>query len=447
MSQGSARSSPAGGRRVAAALAFLWLASGRGASAQTAGWGRVALYTNALRLPTADGGSRIIAQWSAALTLHSRPNPEGGFEYALEARATRDFENERDMLSYLYNAYVGARTNDGVFGARIGQMWLDELGSLGAVGGAALELRTRGESALGRFRIGVFGGVEPKISEIGWFQNVQKGGVFVALDGANARQTVLGYVQVRNEDIQERSVITLTNYLPLAKNLFIYQTGEYDLSPPGGVGHAGLNYFMINGRWLPMPKLELQAIYHYGRSIDARTLSQDQIDGRPIDPRVLEGFLFESIGGRVTYSILPMLRIFGGYAEEKRNAGDKPITRITGGLFASDLFRSGFDLAVTDNQYRRPDGGNDDTIYVSLGHSVGARVYLTAEYSTSVAFLRFTDSGGVVVETQPRTERFALSGIFNLTRAFSVLLTLEHLQGDTPADDSDRGLLGLTVRF
>ncbi len=29
---------------------------------------------------------------------------------------------------------------------------------------------------------------------------------------------------------------------------------------------------MINGRWLPVPKLELQAIYHYGRSIDARTL-------------------------------------------------------------------------------------------------------------------------------------------------------------------------------
>lgn len=104
-------------------------------------------------------------------------------------------------------------------------------------------------------------------------------------------------------------------------------------------------------------------------------------------------------------------------------------------------------MAVTDNQYRRPDGGNDDSIYVSLGRSVGSRVYLTAEYSTSVAFLRFTDSGGVVVETQPRTERYALSGIFNLSRAFSVLLTLEHMQGDTPDDEQDRGLLGLTVRF
>lgn len=414
---------------------------------QTSGWGRVALYTNALRVPTADGGSRIIAQWSAAITLHSRPNPEGGFEYALDTRASSDFEGERDTLSYLYNAYVGARTKDGLFGARIGQMWVDELGSLGSVGGVALELRPRGQSSLGQFRIGLFGGVDPKISEIGWYQNVQKGGVFVALDGPSARRTVLGYVQVRNEDIMERSVITLTNYLPLARNLYFYQAGEYDLSPPGGLGHAGLNYFMINGRWLPVPKLELQAIYHYGRSIDARTLSQDQIDGRPIDPRALEGFLFESIGGRVTYSILPTLRIYAGYAEEKRNEGDEPISRITAGLFASDVFRSGFDVAITDNQYRRPGGGNDDSIYVSLGRSVGSRVYLTAEYSTSVAFLRFTDSGGVVVETQPRTERYALSGIFNLSRAFSVLLTLEHMQGDTPDDEQDRGLLGLTVRF
>ena len=447
MSFGAALRSPAAKRRGAAAWPLLWLVVAPAAVAQSSGWGRVALYTNALRVPTADGGSRIISQWSAALTLHSRPNPEGGFEYALEARASSDFEGERDTLSYLYNAYVGGRTNDGVFGARVGQMWIDELGSLGAVGGLALELRPRGESSLGRFRIGLFGGVEPKISQVGWFQDVQKGGVFVALDGTNARQSVLGYVQVRNQDILERSVITLTNYLPLAKNLFFYQAGEYDLAKPGGVGRSGLTYFMINGRWLPVPRLELQAIYHYGRSIDARTLSQDQIDGRPIDPRTLEGFLFESIGGRVTYSILPTLRIFGGYAEEKRNENDKPVQRITAGLFASDLFRSGFDLAVTDNQYRRTDGGNDDAIYVSLGHSVGSRVYLTAEYATSVSFLRFTDSGGVVIETRPRTERFALSGIFNLSRAFSVLLTLEHLQGDTSADDEDRGLLGLTLRF
>ena len=127
-------------------------------------------------------------------------------------------------------------------------MWIDELGSLGAVGGAALELRPRGESSLGQFRIGLFAGVEPKISEIGWFQDVKKGGVFVALDGTNARQSVLGYVQVRHQDILERSVITLTNYLPLAKNLYFYQAGEYDLAKPGGVGRSGLNYFMINGR-------------------------------------------------------------------------------------------------------------------------------------------------------------------------------------------------------
>ena len=53
---------------------------------------------------------------------------------------------------------------------------------------------------------------------------------------------------------------------------------------------------MINGRWLPS-RFELQAIYHYGRSIDARTLSQDQINGRPIDPTLEGSFSSRSAAG------------------------------------------------------------------------------------------------------------------------------------------------------
>ena len=83
----------------------------------------------------------------------------------------------------------------------------------------------------------------------------------------------------------------------------------------------------------------------------------------------------------------PTLRIFAGYAEEKRNRNDVPIGRITAGFFASTS-STGFDLSLSDNRYQRTNGGNDDAIYVSLGRSVGSRVYLTAEYSTSVSFLR-----------------------------------------------------------
>ena len=49
--------------------------------------------------------------------------------------------------------------------------------------------------------------------------------------------------------------------------------------------------------------------------------------------------------------------------------------------------------------------------------------------------------------SQPSFQRYALSGVANLTRAFSLLLTLEHITGDTKTDEESRALLGLAYRF
>jgi hypothetical protein len=447
--RGRTASAAAKGAAARAVLAAGLLAAATApAAAQNAAWGRVALFGNITQLTNSDLTRSTLSQWSAALTLHSASNAEGGFEYGIDFRGSRYVDSDRANLASLYDAYVGGRTNGDAFGARIGQMWIDEIGSLGAIGGAYIDLRQKTPSAIGRFRLGLFGGLEPKVQEVGYFDNVRKAGAFIALDGEEARRSVLGYVQVRNEHLLERSVIVLNNFIPIGRTFSIYQAGEYDIAPPAGQAKSGLAYFLVNARWALSRVVEIQGLYHYGLSIDARTLTDDQIHGRPVDPRVLEGFLFESAGGRVTFTVTPTLRIYGGYAAEKRNKNEATLNRITGGLFASDLFHSGFDLSVSENYYRRGNGqGNDSGLYVSLGRSIGPQVYLTAEYSTSVAFLQFTDSGGVTVVSQPTFHRYALSGVANLTRAFSLLLTLEHITGDRREDEESRALLGLAFRF
>ncbi len=432
----------------AAACAFLLALPAAAGSAQTTPYGRVALFGNVTQLTRSDLTKATLTQWSAAITLHSASNREGGLEYGLDFRGSQYINEDRDNLASLYNAYIGGRTAGGVFGARIGQMWIDELGSLGAVGGLYLDLAQKNPSSVGRFRLGLFGGLDPKVQEVGYFQKVRKAGAFVSLEGDDARRSVLGYVQVRNDQLMERSVIVLNNFIPIGRTFSIYQAGEYDIAPPAGQGKTGLNYFLVNARWQASRVIELQALYHYGLSIDARTLTDDQIHGRPIDPRLLDGFLFESIGGRATFTVTPTFRVYAGYASEKRNQSDNSIGRITAGLFASNLFRTGFDLSVSESRYQRTPGqGDDNSVYVSLGRSIGPQVYLTAEYSTSVAFLQFTDSGGVTVVSQPSFQRYGLSCVANLTRALSLLATLEYIRGDLKEDEESRALLGIAYRF
>ena len=47
--------------------------------------------------------------------------------------------------------------------------------------------------------------------------------------------------------------------------------------------------------------------------------------------------------------------------------------------------------------------------------------------------------------TRPSSRRYSLSGIFNLSRAFSLFVTGEQLVDDETTQN--RGLLGLTFRF
>jgi len=442
-------------RKRAPVLLFLLAAAlPLGAGAQTAappappptpGWGRVSLFGTWSNTTRSGYPSTTFSDVSASVTLRSPTVLEGGFEYGFDLRGeTYPSTSERPNRYSIYDAYVGARTHGGALGFRAGQMWLNELGALGSVGGLLLDWRQPDPGTAGRLRAGLFGGLEPKILDAGYAKDVKKFGAFVALDGTGSRSHVLGYVQIRDAGMTERSVLTMTNFIPGGTTFFLYQGAEYDIARPGGLARAGLNYLFANMRFAPAPWIELQGLYHHGRSIDARTITQDQLNGIPVDARTLEGFLFDSAGGRVTFRITPSLNVYAGYARERDNRDDRSYGRTTLGLFAANVFGSGFDVTVSDHRSNRPSGAFDSW-YASIGRNLGRRFYVSADYSTSLSVLTFVDSGGVTIQSRPRTKRYSLYGLWNVDRHFSLMLTGEQIRDRE--SKSNRALVGLLYRF
>jgi hypothetical protein len=321
-------------------------------------------------------------------------------------------------------------------------MWLHDFGALGSVGGVMAEYRT-GDTAAGRVRLGVFGGSEPKRIQAGYVPNVKKGGAWIALDGRDLRRHVLGFVTTRNSGLTERSVLTTTNFLPIGKKVFVYQLAEYDLEGPGGTGDGGLNYVFANARYTPMPALELTATVHRGRSIDTRTITEDILNGRPVDQKALDGFLFESAGGRVSVTLPKNVRVYAGYTRDRHQRDDAAYGRISAGIWAANVAGSGFDLTLSDNRSERADGSHD-AWYTSIGRGFGGRVYLTADYSSSLSIVRVVNDG-TIIEHRPRSKRYGLSGLWNVTRAFALTASAEQIRDDTSTDQ--RGTLGIIYRF
>lgn len=429
-----------------ALFALLVAPAGPAAAQSLPGWGRFSLFGQYGRSNSDGGGSLTYSDLQAAFTLRSATGgDDAGMEYAIDSRGSSYGATDRTNRLYLYDAWVGGRLS-GTVTARVGQMWLNDLGALGAVGGILAEVHPQADWAIGRPRIGIFGGLEPEAFDVGYAQGVKKYGGYLAVDGEGARRHVLGYVTIRNQGLVERSVVSMTNFIPVGREFFLYQSAEFDLVGPGGAdGGKGLNYFFVNARWAPVTRLEFQAVFHRGRSIDTRTITQDQIDGRPVSPSALQGLLYESIGGRITLEIAKNVRVFGGYAQDRNNSGDAATGRISAGIWAYNLVGSGFDLTVSDNRYQQPGGTSYDGWYASLGRTIGSRAYLSVDYSTALSVLRILGEGGVTVESRPRSRRYALSGNVNVSRVVSVLLTAERLRDDTSTQD--RGLLGLSFRF
>jgi hypothetical protein len=381
---------------------------------------------------------------AASLTLRSPSSGGGGFEYAIDMRSAAYPGTERDNILSVYDAYVGYQNAGGGLGVRVGQMWLNDLGGLGSLGGMQVEYRQQQPSAAGRLRFGLFAGLEPNYFKAGYVDGIKKAGAYVAFDGNRGWKNVLGLVTVRQQNLTERQVVTMLNFIPAGKKFFLYQAAEYDLKGPGGQGQGGLTYFFANVRYAPADVVEFQGTYHHGRSIDARTITNDVITGRPVDPRLLDGLLLDSAGARITVSVSRWVRVWGGVYSDRTNLEDKPATRINAGFSTTNILGSGFDFTVSDFRTDRV-GNKYDSWYVSLGKSLGRSVYLSADYTSSLSIVRLTDAGGITVESRPSTKRYSLSSVINLSRVMSVLITAERLAELTASQN--RALLGLTFRF
>lgn len=406
-------------------------------------YGRIAFYAQSANSVLDDGTENPYQELATSLSLQSG-EVENGLIYAADIRMA-DYPSDEEIPRRvsIYNAYIGGNFSEGRLGFKAGQMWLNELGGLGSVGGFLAQIKGPKRS-YGQLRIGGFGGLEPKLLDAGYVNDIFKYGGYVALDGENGRSHVVGYVNVRNTGRMERSVFVFTNFLPIGSDFFLYQAAEIDAF---GVNRdsLGLNYFFTNARYTAGHKVEFQGAFHHGRSIDFRTLTLDQINGRPLDEKDTRGFLFESIEGRVTYLAAPGLRFFVGYGQDRGNEGEDTTGRLNTGFYSSDLFHTGIDTQVSISRRNRNDGSSYNSWIVSAGRMLFPKLYVSGDYTSSLSIVRFIGVNNVMIETRPSSRRYSVSSMFYLTRAFTLLFTLEHTDADTAHEN--RLLGGVTYRF
>jgi hypothetical protein len=431
--------------RLAAVTVAVLAASASGAGAQDVpAWGRVSFFTTASQLTPDEGDSRSFSEFIGTVNYHSATPMRGsGVEFGVDTRGAAYGTGHRDPRYSIYDAWVGSRLMDGALRVRVGHMWLNDLGGLGAIAGGMAEYRR--PFGKGYLRVVGFGGLEPESYTTGYVKDVKRYGGYASFDGGGLRKHVIGYVQVKNASLVERSVISTTNYVPFGKKVFVYQGAEYDLQGPAGQGKGGLTYFFTSARATATSRVELQGTYHRGRSIDARTITEDQLAGRPISPKSLDGLLFESAGGRVTVTVAKGIRAFAGYARDRNNRDDQISNRTTAGGSVANLVGTGVDVTVSLSRFDRGTAGSYDSWWASAGRSLGSRVYVSGEYSSSAAVVRFAGSDGITIETRPHTDRFGGSAVVNVNRAISLLVTGEYAKEDTL--NEVRILAGITYRL
>jgi hypothetical protein len=428
------------------ALVLIAVLSTRSAFAQAIpSSGRFSLFYNWSDRELATGESYDFSELIATFSWYSDTRPGTSFEYGLDTRvATYPSTDNRDERISIYDAWIGMRGSDGRWTLRLGQMWLRELGGIGALGGVFGEYRLHNASSFGQFRFGLFAGVEPKIREAGYVDGITKGGVYVAVDAAHGRRHTLGWVQIRNEELTERSIVVFNNFIPVGRKFFFYQALEYDLEGPAGLGDSELSYFFANIRYAPVRLIEFQGNYHRGRSVDARSITDDVLDGRPVDPERLQGLLFES--GRLRVSVNPWrwVRFWVGYGQDRNNRDDDWNSRTNVGLSLNNIAGIGLDFTASTSRIDRMDRDYDST-WVSLGKTIGRRFYVSVDYLTSLSVFQYHDSEGGTIEIRPESERYSLNLNANISRMFSLLLVAEWTEHDDY--EEVRALTGLTFRF
>ncbi|HKE85377.1 MAG TPA: hypothetical protein VKB50_16555 [Vicinamibacterales bacterium] len=407
--------------------------------------GRVSVYIDTAGRDFGDGGTQRSTELSTAVTFESPRTDENGLEYGLDLRQTRYSAAGADRVS-IYDGFAGARFGgDRQLRMRAGHIWMQDLGTMGALAGGLFEVGQRRPATEGRYRLGVFGGLEPNVYEAGYARDVRKYGGYAAYEQGFMRRHVVGYTTVKQGDLTERSVLSFTNFVPAGQRFFAYQAAEYEVKGPAdGLVQPGLSYFLTNARLTASSRVELNVTYNRGRALDARQLTSDMINGRALTAQAVEGLKYESAGGRVTVEVVRRLHVYAGYTRDRNNREDAPSARILVGGHAGNVFGTGFDISGSDSRIDRVTGPYHSS-YVSIGHSVGRSMYASIDYSTSLSIVHFLSSDGVMIETKPSTRRFAGSTSITLNRSFSLLGTIDYTIDDTLTEL--RVMSGLSYRI
>lgn len=407
--------------------------------------GRISFYVNASQIRPTDTPSVTMGDFITNVSSSLADADGDGLEYGLDVRHASYTDRTRTARVSMYDGYVGGRFADGHVRVRAGQMWLSDLGGLGAVAGAVVEYKQGPTTAAaGRLRVGMFAGTEPKPYELGSVAGIRKIGGYGILEGNGGRRHVAGYVRLADRNLIERSVITTSNFVPIHSKYFVFQAAEYDLVGPAGQGSGGLTYLMVNAHGSPTRRLDLQGLYHRGRSIDTRSITEDVLAGRPLRDGALDALLYASAGGRVSVHVARDVRVQAGYTRDKNNRDSADTGRISLGVSSGNIAGSGVDVTVTDYRISRPTG-QYNSLYASVGRQIGRAVYLSGDYSSSVSIVRFTRSDGITVETRPETTQIGLSAVVMTGRHISLSVTAETTHDNDVSDV--RVLAGMTYRF
>ena len=430
---------------VAIVLGVLAAPAGAQARAVAA---RVSVHVDSASRKTVEGARSGDATVSTAVTVESNEvDSERGVDFRLDMRYARVVSGLRPDRTSFYDAYAGAHIGDDTqLRFRAGHMWLQDLGTVGALAGAMIEVGQKRSIEGTRFRAGAFAGREPPMYDLGYVPDVSKTGGYAAIERGALQRHVIGYTRVQQGGLTERSVLSLTNYVPAGgTRFFAYQAAEIDLTGPAqGSAPSGVSYFLVNTRYSATQRVEISATYNRGRSIDARTLTNDLLNGRALTQQATEGLRYESRGGRLTVELFRGTQIYGSYAQDRTNRDDALTGRTMIGGHAGNLLRSGFDVSASDSRINRP-GGAYHSRYVSVGRNIGRALYVSGDYSTSLSVVQFLRSDGLVIETRPWTRRLSGSANATLGRSMSMLLTVDYTQDE--AQDEIRILSGLSYRF
>lgn len=408
--------------------------------------GRVSFFvTTDLRSPNG-GESEGNAEFATAVSFRTPEVDTPGLFAGVDVRHTGYTIEGRAARLSIYDGFVGARLGEnGRLRVRAGHLWLPDLGTAGSLAGGLFEFRSAPAGATNRIAVGVFGGAEPMIYEAGYAPGVRKYGGYVALDSGFLRRHVVGVATIKQGSATERTMLSVTNYVPAGKSFFAYQAMEYDLQGPAdGTAKGGLTYFLVNARQSAGSRVELQGTYNRGRSINARQLTDDVLNGRPLTPAAVDGLRYETAGGRVSVRVSRGAEIYGGYARDRNNRDDAAVGRLTIGGYASGVAGSGIDVSGSLSRFDRPTGPYT-SLYLSVGRMLGRSVYVSGDYSSSLAVVRLAGPDGVAIESRPWSRRLSGNVSATLSRHVSLLGVVDYTMDGSMTDL--RVMTGLTYRI